>query len=101
ERCVWPLSAWPQFAINFIADIKMLEELSSGSTFYCISPGNKKPAKPYDLRVFRVLCTALNQCLVEGRNRIFIYNIENKQYYFIRPQCYCKSYCMMSPPPSQ
>ncbi|MGZ8916387.1 MAG: hypothetical protein ACXW1Z_25165, partial [Methylobacter sp.] len=66
ERCVWPLSAWPQFAINFIADIKMLEELSSGSTFYCISPGNKKPAKPYDLRVFRVLCTALNQCLVRG-----------------------------------
>jgi hypothetical protein len=56
----------------------MLEELSSGSTFYCISPGNKKPAKPYDLRVFRVLCTALNQCLVEGRYLIAIQCIDNK-----------------------
>jgi len=31
---------------------------------YCTSSDNKKPAKPYDLRVLIVLCTALNQCLV-------------------------------------
>ena len=34
------------------------------AVFRCTSLDNKKPAKPYNLRVFVLLCTSLNLCLV-------------------------------------
>jgi hypothetical protein len=34
--------------------------------FYCISLDNKKPAKPYNLRVFKFIYILLNRYLVEA-----------------------------------
>jgi hypothetical protein len=34
------------------------------TAFHCVSLNNKKPAKPYSLRVFVLLCTSLDAYLV-------------------------------------
>ena len=44
----------------------LLQNLSIVTAFRCTSLDNKKPAKPYSLRVFVSLCTSLNLELVEA-----------------------------------
>ncbi|MEY3759274.1 MAG: hypothetical protein RIR39_765 [Pseudomonadota bacterium] len=52
----------------------LLHKLSIVTAFCCTSLDNKKPAKPYDLRVSVCLCTSLNLQLVgRGLTSVALY----------------------------